>query len=186
MSDRFCSPCRHTLDKDVVNDDRFLTVVQRRHEVLHARTLRMALDVAKFANRLHAAHLDAFDLVRHKEFLERDFFPGLVVPDFNVDAPVQRPPRFRLVASHGHRYRRPIRRTRLRAAAPARSEIFRNFAGSFARQSGIVAIDLDQSRRQRLIVRVPDQVQAHVQPVLHAFEDGAERFDGRRRYRRNA
>ena len=53
-----------------------------------------------------------------------------------------------------------------------------HLACALPRQSGVVAVDLLQPRRQWPIVGVPDQVQAHVDAVLHATENVGERFDG--------
>ncbi len=53
--------------------------------------------------------------------------------------------------------------------------------GAFARQAEIIAVDRDQPWRQRLVIGVPDQVQAHVEAVLHALEDVCERGDRGRR-----
>ena len=55
--------------------------------------------------------------------------------------------------------------------------MFGDFAGSFARQAAIVAVDGLQSRRQRAIVGMTDQVQADVQPIAHARENRAQGFD---------
>ena len=46
----------------------------------------------------------------------------------------------------------------------------RDFAGAFARQAFVVAVALGEARRQRLGVRMADQMQPHVLLVAHAIE----------------
>ena len=53
--------------------------------------------------------------------------------------------------------------------------MFRYLTRALARQSGIIPVNRFELRRQWLVVRVADEVQADVEPVLHAIEDIAER-----------
>ena len=82
----------HLLDEVCSDIDARFIELERCDQVLHPRALRVPFDVAQLAHRFHATDLDALDLVRHQEFLERDTITDLVVPDLHLDAAIQRAP----------------------------------------------------------------------------------------------
>ena len=153
--------------------------MQRRDEILDTCTFRMTFHIAQLANRLHAADLDALDLLRHEEFLERDLFGDLVVPDLDLDAAVQRAACLGLVARNRVGIAGPFIRDSLGRQRQRGLEVLGHLAGALARQPGVVAVDFDEPRRQRSAVGMADEVQAHVEAVLHAFENLGQRLDRR-------
>ena len=83
---------------------------------------------------------------------------------------------------------RRVGRDRLRIAGPFVRDAFGrqeqralqelgDLAGALARQALVVAEHGRERRRQRLRVRVADEVQPHVAPVVHAVEDLAQLRD---------
>ena len=87
-------------DEYIVDIDRLGIEMQRCDQVLYARSLRVAFDIAQLAHGLHTANLDALYLVRHEEFLEAGLLRHLVVPDFDLDAAVESPAFVGLVAGN--------------------------------------------------------------------------------------
>ena len=73
-----------------IDIDGFLAEPERCDQVLHARALRMAFHVAQFAHGLHATDFYSRDLVWNEELFQRHLLPDFVVPDFDLDAAVQR------------------------------------------------------------------------------------------------
>ncbi len=173
-------------DEHVGDVDRLGIEADRRDEVLDARAFRVPLDIAQLADRLHAAHFHLLDLVRHEDLLERHFLGDFVVPDLDLDTPVERPALLGEVRGDRLRVAGPLVRDRLGRQRQRRLEVLGDLARSFARQARVVAVDLGEPRRQRPVVRVPDQMQPDVEPVLHAIENLGQRRDGRIRDVRNA
>ena len=80
----------HVGDELLGDVDALVRELQRRDEVLHAGTLRVALDVAQLAHGLHAANLDGLHFVLDQHFFERGLLPHFVVPDLDLDAAIER------------------------------------------------------------------------------------------------
>ena len=49
--------------------------------------------------------------------------------------------------------------------------MFGDLPCTFARQAGVVAVDFFEPWPQRTVIGMPDEVQADVEPILHALED---------------
>ena len=156
---------------------RLVVMAQRHDEVAYARPAGVPLQVAHLADRLHAADLDAPDVLGDDDLLVAHRGADLVVPDLDFHAAVEGPS---LVAC--------IRRDRLRVACPLvrdgfrrqvehRLEILRDLACALAREARVVLEHARERRRQRLRVGMADEVHAQVPAVAHAVEDRAEGGD---------
>ena len=145
--------------------------VERRDQVLHARAPRLTFAVAELADRLRAADLDALDLVGDDDVLDLGLGLALVVPDLDLDAPVQRPA---LVAwSFGAIGWVSPAHSKEIASGGSASAFWMNSATSPARSRErpcVVAVDPGEPLRQRLVVGVADEVQPHVLEVAHPVE----------------
>ena len=73
----------------------------------------------------------------------------------------------------------PGERDRLRRQSELELEVLGDLPGAFTREPGVVAIDRLESRTQWPVVGMADEVQAHVDAILHAVENLGERLDGR-------
>ena len=152
-------------------------VAQRGHQVPDARAARVALQVAHLADRLDAADLDLLEVRGDEHLLLAQAFPRLVVPDLDLDAPIERPAIGGRVAGDRPRVAGPFERYRLRRQPERELEELGHLAGALARQPRIVAIDLREPLRQRLRVGVTHEMHAHVPAVAHAVEYLAEALD---------
>ena len=172
----------HMIDEFVSDVYRVLVKVQRCNEVLYTRPPGMAFHVTELTNRLHAADFNLLDFVRNQEFLQRHAFANLVVPDLHCDAPVQCPAFFSQVSGHRLGIAFPGIGHRFRWQREDCLEMLGDLAGALPRETRIIAVYGLQRRRQRSIVRMTDQVQTHIYPILHSIENIAERLDSRCRY----
>jgi hypothetical protein len=134
----------------------------------------MPLPVAQLAHRLRAADLDAPDLRGDDDLLQNGLLADLVVPDLHLHSPVERLSLRRGVARHGLTVPGPLEGDGLRGKREGVLEELRDLAGALPGEAGVVAVDFRQRLRQRLVVGVADQVQAHVVEVLHLLEDGSQ------------
>ena len=152
-------------------------VAQRRDQVPDARAARVALLIAHLADRLDAADLDPLDVLGDEHLLLAQAFLRLVVPDLDLDAPVQGPAIRGRVAGDRPRVAGPFERDRLGRQPERDLEELRHLAGALAREARVVAIDAREPVGERLRVGVTDEVQTHVPAVAHAVEDLAEPLD---------
>ena len=159
---------------------------QRRDQVAHPGAPRVAFLVAQLADRFHATDLDPLDVLCDQHLLAGDGVAHLVVPDLHLDAPVLRAAGGAGVAGDRPRVAGPFEGDGFRRQAQRHLEEFGHLAGALARQPGVIAVDPRQRRRQRLVVGMPDQVQAHVAAVLHAVQHPPQGLDVARRDVRHA
>ena len=153
-------------------------VAQRRHQVQHPGALLVALHVAQLADRLDAADLHPLELIGHHPLLERHRILELVVPDLHLDPAVERPAGRGGVRGDRLRVPRPLVDDGIRCQAERALEVLGHLAGPGLGQARVVAIDLLKPRRERSVVRMAHQVQAHVVTVTHLVEHGAQLGDG--------
>ena len=115
----------------------------------------------------------------HQDFFERRFLANFVVPDFNLDPSVLRAACRRIVACRRVQVAFPCVGHTFGRQGQRRLHVLGNLAGTFSREAQVIAVDRDQARREWLVVRMADQVQAHIHAVAHAIEDLAQGCDGR-------
>jgi hypothetical protein len=163
------------------NRSRIIVVAQRHDEVAYARPVRVALQVAHFADGLHAADLDAPDVLDDDDLFVPDCGTDLVVPDLDFNPAVEGPPLFARIRRDRLRVAGPLVSDGIRRQVEHRLEILRDLACAFAREARVVLEHARKRRRQRLRVGMTDEVDAQVPAVAHAVEDPAERRDVLRR-----
>ena len=142
---------------------------------------RTTLDVTQLADRFHAAHLGALDLVRDQEFLQCDLVPDFVVPDLDLDTPVKGSSLLCGIRGDRNVVTGPLVGNRLRRQRECCLNMLGDLSGTLPRQSRVVTVDFYERIRQGTIVRVPDKVQANVFAVPHPPENAAQRLDRRLR-----
>jgi hypothetical protein len=157
--------------------------VQRRDQVPHPRAVVVPLAVPELADRLHPADLDPLDLLGDDDLREADLLPDLVVPDLDLDAPVQRAPLGGGVRGDRLAVAGPLEGDRLRRETESGLEELRGLADALP---GEPRVDPGEGARQRLVVGVPHQVEPHVLQVLHAAQDAPEPLHGAGRNLRDA
>ena len=145
---------------------------------MHTRAFGIPVDIAKLTNRFHATDFDSLDFVWHEEFLERHTFGDLVIPDLYFDAPVQRAACLIQVGRDRLHVAGPVVGNRFRRQRERSLKMLRNLTGAFARQALVISVNLFEPIRERLIVCMADQVQAHVDAIAHTLEYFGQRLHG--------
>ncbi len=152
-------------------------VPQRSDEVPDARPSLPAFLVPHLAHGLHPADLDPLDVVRDDDLLFLAGCPDLVVPDFHLDAAIERAALFGVVRGDRLLVADPLVGDRLGRQPEHLLEILGHLAGALARQAHVVPELLRQRSGEPLRVRVADEVDADVPAVPHAFENPGEPLD---------
>jgi len=156
---------------------RRLGVQQRLHQIADARAMRLPFLEAHLTNGLHAADLDALDVLPDQHFLIRERSLRLVVPHLHLDATVQRAS-FRCRVGRDRLLRAgPLVRNRLGRQRQTRLQELGNFARTLARQAFVVAVGARERVGQPLIIRVADEMQPHVASVAQIIERLAHQLD---------
>src|SRR5690606_16156821 len=134
----------------------------------------LAFDVTQPAQGLHAADLDALEVVTDDELGERGARRGLVVPDLELDTAVQRTAGLGRVRRDGLRVAPPFVGDGLGRQIEAALQELGDLARALARETLVVAEDADERGRERLRVGMADEVQAYVALAAQAPEHGTQ------------
>jgi hypothetical protein len=161
-------------------------VPQRYDDVLDTCTARLTLFVTQLTEGLHSANLDALDVVGDDDLLVLECTLDFVVPDLHLDATILRSALFVRVRGHRLRVADPLVGDPLRRQREHLLEVLGDLSGPLARQARVVPEDARQRARERLRIRVSDEMEAHVLAVPHALEDRVELVDVARRNLRDA
>ena len=152
-------------------------IVERRHEVLQSRAARLPLHESHLAQHLDAADLHLLHVRLNQHFLFRDVYRGLVVPDLDFHAAIERAAFGRGIRCNRLRVAGPLVRNRIGPQQKRLLQVLGHLAGALPRQPRVIAERLHKCARESLVIRMADEMQPDVVSVTQLVERLAQQFD---------